>query len=873
VNKLRFTLLLLPLLALAATSACRPFAAEGESCEETPCAYGLSCFEGICVVPSLPDAGPAPCETVEQCGIGGNDDGRACVDGECVWLGCSSDVECGTRVCDRGECRQRETCVSDDECERGEVCENDACRSACADDGDCGGGLAVCASDGQCRQQCFIDLMCFGDLCVNGVCEPPECANDGDCSRPDGTFFCNAGRCESYLPCGDDDDCFDANFLCNEAGRCEERPLCSVDAECGLDGICVDVHCRPTTPCDASADCDDGDECVAGRCVAEAGCRTTADCSGDQVCSGAQCRDPISTLAESLVMGTAYGRCDADGTGACDIVLLTGEVATVRVTGVAADGAPAQPGLSITGPAGVTVASNAAGLVTLTATSAGSGALNVEVTGTTVKHEGLTVTVVTAPPQTDLAVLVVDGVTGAAVDGATVRFSGDQATTGANGLANLGVPATFDGLLTVEHGQAGVALAGIDAVHSLRVPLVHPPTGMVEPTASGFTARILSSGDEVGDVGIGLAFPSMSSPRAASFGAMFGETVIGSVEVPILGGFPIELPAAATYEATLPIQGNSVVRELAYATTTGGPISATLFEGRQEQGGVFGLLGGGDAVGTALDFAAAAEGFDVLWQTVGVVDDFPLVADGAADYDGDGDTTELVPDWQQLPAIEATPTQLATERVGVSLSGLPPGARARAFAFAGHWLAGWGFAPTGIGVAELTGEDARVQLKAHGPRNDALATAPAVVVIEALYQDTRTSRARVQAAAFSNDLDAGQLLAPPVDAFFVDGIPAPGERTLFLPATAGTDATTFRVRLVGGTSAWDLVVSAGGGGGRTVAIPAELGGLTSFLVEVSSMRLTGMDAEAATLAPFLTGAGPTWPLDESAEAIATASSF
>jgi len=866
------------LLALASTSACRPLAAEGESCASTPCAYGLVCFEQLCIVPSVPDAGPPPCETASDCAVDGNDDGRACFDGACGWAGCSFDVDCGTRVCDRSQCIERETCEDSGECGSGQVCEDGACRSACIAASDCGGGLSVCAADGTCQDQCFFDLMCFGDLCIDGVCEAPECSEDAECARPEGSFFCNGGRCESFLPCSDDAGCFDANFRCNDAGRCEERPICSVDAECGLEAVCIDTHCRDTTSCDLTSDCADDEECLAGRCVNEPTCRSSADCTMGRVCSGAACREPIETDVTALVVGTAHGACRADGTGPCDLVLIVGEQTTVRVVGLADDGAPSFEALTAAAPAGTSATVGAAGVVTLTANAAGSGALSVEVTGTTVTHAALSVTVVAAPSAAELTVLVIDAATGAALQGATATFSGAQATSGASGLASLGTPATYEGMLTVEHSGGGVALLGIDGPGTLRIALVLPPTAAPAPTAAGFTATVTSTGDETGEVGIGLALPSVATPGAASLASLFGDVVSGSLEVPLLGGLPIDLPAAVTFEATLPLQGNSVVKDRAYAATTSGPVSVTAFEGRQGQGAAFQYLGGGDPVGIALDFAAAAEGFDVLWQQLAVIEALPLIADGdladgVADYDGDGDTTELVPDWGQLPTTDVRPSQLPTERVGVTLSGLPAGARGRAFAVAGHWLPGWGFAPTGIGVAELNGDDVLLQLKVHGPANDALAVSPRAVIVEALFEDGRTSRVRVDAATFGSSLAAGQLLTPSTDAFFVDGLPAPGERTLFLPAIAGSDATTYRVRMIGGATRWDLVVSTGAGGGRTVVIPTELGGVGAILLDVTLLRLEGADAAAATIAPFVTGSGPNPPLLDAAQAVATAPAF
>jgi hypothetical protein len=856
--------------------ACQPFAAEGQSCDSVPCAYGLVCFEEICIVPSTPDAGTPPCDDVSDCSVDGNDDGRQCVEGQCVWDECQLDADCGTRICDRGECTVRETCFDDSTCASGQVCEDEACRDACGSDDECGGFLAVCGSEGRCEQQCFVDLMCLGDLCVDGVCQPPDCGSDSDCDGPGGPYFCNAGRCETYLPCSDDDDCFDPDFRCNGEGRCEERPLCARDADCGLDALCLSGHCRPTATCDVDGDCEDGEECVASRCVPAPACRGNGDCSGDDVCVAGACRAPVATDAASLVLETPHGRCLADGSGACTLVLFDGESAEVHVAALDADGVPVLVDLSATSDSGSVGATAGAGVVTLAASAAGATAsIAVSVTGASVSHSALSVrTVSTGATMGNLPVLVVDADSGAPLQNINVAFDNAGALTSADGFVELTGPFVFGGLLTVDNGAVGVALGDIAAAQPVRVALRVPPATPPEPTAAGFTARVQSTGDETGEVSLGLALPSLGHPADASLASLFGDTFFGQLEVPIIGGAPVPLPAAATLSANLPLAGLQVVRDRAFAVTAPGSASVTGFEGVDGTQSVFNFIGNGDALGLALDLATAAEGWDVLWKHAGVLEALPLVEDGdladdIADVDADGDVTELVPDFGQMPEVGVRPEQLATERVGVTTGPMPPGARGRGFAAAGHWLPGWGFAPTGIGVLPASEAEVTHQIKVHGPDNDALSTARRVVVIEAVYDDARQSVARVEADAFGPALAAGNLIAPPEGAFFVDGIPTPADRTLFLPATAA-DATTYRVTLIGDGVRWQVVLARGGGGGRTLIVPQALGGVGSTLVTVEALRLPGDDAQAATLGHFSPGAGPRGDLDVAALARALA---
>lgn len=857
-----------PLLALAlvALAGCQPFASEGERCDDTPCALGLVCVDGACEVPEAPDAGPAPCEADDECVIQGNSDGRACVDGACVWAECAFDAQCGTRVCDQGECAVREACASDDDCDEGDVCDESACRTACADDDACTGLFEACSDDGRCRQQCFTDLLCFGGLCDDGVCTDPQCAVDEDCEEP-GDWFCNDGRCESFLPCDDDGDCFDPAFRCNELGRCEERPLCTRDDECGLEAVCIDAHCRPTESCLVDEDaCGAGRECVAGRCVTEPGCRANADCSDGEVCVRGSCRDETLSDAAEVVAESALGACGGDSEGVCHLALFVGEEARLRFGALDGDGAPVLAAVDarVQGPATITLSSVTRDGASVSAVTAGSDGVLEVFAGDVFTL--LPVTVVGAAPAGALHVLVIDEGTGAPVPGATVTAAGASATSDEHGLAVFApAPSSEPALVSARLGARGVAVADVVPSGALRLPL---PVLVGEPVAvaAGFTARVVSSGDEIGPVGIGLALPSLERLSSVRASSLFGPPYVGSLDVPILGAIPLALPAVATLQASLPLVGDvSDVRPLAYAVTAPGPRAVTAFEGRYETDALFGLTGAGDEVELLLDLAAGAEGMDVLTAHAGVLATAPLVPD-AADVDGDGDSSELVPDFEAFPSVEVTPTARPGERVGVLLGPAPAGARTRVLATAGLLPVGYGFVPTGLAAFSLD-DGAPRQLKAAAPGADGLTSARRALVVEALFDDGRESRLQHVAGAFAPAVDLGSFLEPPVGVTFLDGVPLPGDRLLLLPEAPG--ATTFRVILDGDGARWHVYLPAGQGG-RSVTVDDTLGGLSATLVAVEALRFDDEGATSPTHERFTAGSGPAAPAEEAARALARA---
>ncbi len=837
------------LALLLAAAACRPVGLAGDACTEAPCADGLTCKAGVCTLVTPPPPPPPPCTQDSDCVLDGSADGRVCNtdDGSCGFASCAIDAQCGTRICDNGQCAQNVPCFADGDCASDQICNNGSCRAACTSDADCpavgGFNLATCV-DGQCLQRCLNDTTCIlGGICEQNTCVDPQCSVDEDCTGP-GNHFCNAGRCEQFTPCAVNADCFDANFQCNDLGRCEERPACTVDGDCGL-GLCVTQHCRDPVPCDTGADCADGDECVAGRCVAAPACRTAADCDAGEVCNGGRCAAaPESEDAAVVVVRTPLGACFAQGAGACAVPALVGAVVPLYAQGFGDDGAPVLAALSATPDgAGLSASVDDQGRGSVTCDAAGTATVAVVGGSANAAHVDVTVRCLTSGGALD--VVAYDAATGAALEGAHVFL--DDAEVGVTGAGGLFSDASFTGGAVGVRTDDGRGFVLVDAAPgALFVPLA---AAVSQDGAAGFRALVNGTGDELGDIGLALALPELSSPLDASLENVMGGPFPGAVTVAVIGALPITLPASSIMDATLPLSGFQDVKPEAFDVAAAGPSTALAYEGRFAQQFLLNVAFGGTATSTALDFAAQAEGMDIKLAAAGVLEALPLVVDDG-DIDGDGNTTELVPDYQSFPEISVAPETGPSERVGVKTSAPPQGADARALAVCGVELPN-GFLP--LGIAALVGSDAGEQVKVVGAPAG-VPGAPRTCTVHAVTGDPATTSAVVAraGAGFAPLVDAGPLLAPPAGAFVLDGVPVAGAQSVVVPGVPGADALSVLV-FDGGTT-WTVLAPAAG----SVPLPAYVdpvvvAGTTAYRLgapppSVLSAALGSVDDVAAAVA-------------------------
>ena len=839
--------------------ACRPVPGVGDSCADAPCAIGLVCVEERCQEPEPPPVDPNACAVNEDCELNGSLDGRACEEGQCVFIACAVDAQCGERVCNRDVCAEREACEDNQDCGSGDVCEDGVCKSACGTDEECG-GFSVC-DEGRCFQQCFIDLMCFGDLCEDGVCVPPECVEDVDCPADGASYFCEAGRCVSYVPCVVDGDCFDADYRCSELGRCEERPSCRSDVDCGASALCLGGLCRPTDVCTTDEDCDDDKECLAAKCVATSECRFDGDCENGDRCLGQNCvayEAPDNEDVDALALSFAGGVCESDGTGFCSITLFVGETLSLKVGAFDIDGAPvvANAESSSDNESAATATAVLASEFQINANAAGTALIRVQA-GAGV-HEALTI-VVLEEISAGNAVLVVDEKTGQPIVNATVTIGDEAVNTDLRGVAlyPLAEPVAAESWVSVQIGARGQAILVPSSTSLFRV--LWPRAQRPASEAAGFRARVVSTGDETGALGIGLAISGGERLEDATLESLLGPPFRGALELPLLGAAPVDLPAAATMEASLPLLGSQVIREEALVSVAPGRRSAVFYEGRYPQGDLFGLVGGNDALTLALDLLQRAEGMDSKRMHVGNLQALPLVidgddSDGNTDVDGDGDIAERVPDYFSFPEIEVSPQQLARERVGLSVGALPETARARAVVAAGLLYPGYGFSPSGVGALRVSSDEAiAVQLKVNPPSLPALSAAERGIMMQAIFDAPGLeSRLMYRGETFSSSIEMGTFLSPPTGAFVIEGIPSPDQRLLVLPAAGDADA--YRVTLRSGSVQWTFVAETATGG-RSLVLP-DIFGVGALVEGVEVWRLDGADLVAPTLRPFAVGQGP-----------------
>jgi hypothetical protein len=193
------------------------------------------------------------------------------------------------------------------------VCENaTACKTRCASNADCTGGLACDTGTGQCRgaakkangQVCDGGMNgadCMSGFCVDGVCCESACG--GGCRACSSALTGQAdGRCVA-IPAGmdpqnectrDDPGSCGRDGTCDGAGGCRRYPdgttcgsyCCNANGNerrCQL--ACTGGQCTTQTTM-LTEDCDDNVQCTDDKCEASG---TAARCTHGNRCGGSRC--------------------------------------------------------------------------------------------------------------------------------------------------------------------------------------------------------------------------------------------------------------------------------------------------------------------------------------------------------------------------------------------------------------------------------------------------------------------------------------------------------------------------------------------------------------------------------------------------------
>jgi hypothetical protein len=655
---------------------------------------GFVCIDGHCQAPE--------CSLDDDCAPD-----QRCIDHHCTDCNCQTDADCPLDEFCYLECvcRDREVvpCDSDEDCAEGELCIDSACVPAplCERDADCPPGLVcdggVCVHpcetdddcgmfhlcvDGHCLQQCLSDALCLepGTICENNLCVPAECTQDSDCTGETGEYIrCRNGRCESYTPCETNEDCGDPNFICTD-GACEELPTCSFDNNCGPEETCIDGHCHPATPCQTEEDCPADRDCIGGVCLPHA-CRGPEDCPGDQVCVAGECIDPGNPDAVYSVVILTPGGPIRSGQQ-IQLVAIALNQAGDEVPGIAFDWESSQPARAAVSADGVLTGGDEAGSTQVTATARGTGRSSRPVAFLNMLNPGAAT----------LRVVAVWAAGRAPVEGATVLLEWDAGSlslvTDAEGTAVFPAP---DGAASVHvfsevHDYVSVFHT---ASRDLLIPLDERTDGT---KAGGFVGSMTVSGE--GMLSLGLAGLSVAGDLVdLDFGKLLGQTF--NVTVDLMGySLTLPLPAQMTMGASLqdiPIaikDSYNVLgqRGLRTAWALGGRLDISVLSDLFSSGSIT------DVLSLLLPmFSLMNHG---LLPTYDVFP-LPLVPD-ADDVDGDADTTELRPDWDNFRDVDLSPTQPQSLSVQVSPPALPAGTGVQNAIYLAGGLSALGFTPLGL---------------------------------------------------------------------------------------------------------------------------------------------------------------------------------
>lgn len=597
---------------------------------------------------------------------------------------CTADTDCtAPQICAGGVCTSPTSCTDSTQCPGGLLCQLGTCDDACTQDPDCGDTtMFTCeTATGLCRARCFDDNTCdFGFICESLVCLPAQCTVDSDCTGANEE--CQGeenghGRCVEVFACMGDGDCPD-NFVC-ENMTCVELPACLTDRDCDAMSYCEDRHCQPAEAC-TNGSCAAGFDCVGDRCV-PAVCRGDADCPNmGEVCVAGEClATPIAATVTDVRILTPAGTVE---TGA-----------TYGFTAVALDAAgDIVPGIRVAWASSDTNVAAIASDGVATAAQAGQTGIvaSVDTGSMTVASSSVALTVLSAMPA-GFRVVVSDQASGRALSGVTVICNAETMQTDASGVAvfDQTTPKTCSAF---DPGHDYVTVFGLTGT-SAQLDL--PPLSRSD-RSTGFTGTVDTSFSS-SPVKLSFSGGSIASPL---FGFTAANLLGGDVftfDVPVVGS--VAFPSGATASATTQF-GSFDLKSTYYTRTQAGLRRSWTFAGGAELSDL-GLGGGGNLLENLLPlFQTFRHGGSTGLETLV---DIPNIVD-SADINGNGDTTEMVPDYNGFVPKNLTPTRDQNLRFVVDGTGvsLPAGLNA-VMLVGGVVMPRIGFVPLGLdGLAQPT---------------------------------------------------------------------------------------------------------------------------------------------------------------------------
>lgn len=650
--------------------------------EDAECTAGQICESEVCV--------QAECDAARAC-----DEGFMCQDGRCAPIEetpCEDDSECtGTEICVAGSCEPATTCADTSECPAGLICIESICREPCTQDSDCGSPLMnrCDTNTGLCQSRCLNDNMCpQGQYCEANLCVDAECTSDAECNPP-GEICEGAdngrGHCVQVTPCGPNGECPTGSACDATTNRCEPLPGCRTDRDCSGDAYCADGFCVPTEGC-TNASCGPGLECVGEVCV-PAICRANADCPvSGEICVGGVCQAPpssefvtsvrIITPAGFVRPGTTYG-----------FVALAQDQAGRVVPGAQFEWTSSSTTVATIAASGLATGGPAAGITQIRAT--------VQSSIGPVVSQPVNLTNLGPALSAGVRVTVVRQDNGASVMGATVQVGvggvDTSLVTDATGTASFpNLPAGSVDVTVVHPNFDWVTVLGSDAT-DVRIEL--PPLTRTDRAAGGRGTVDLSRVTTSGALSLSLSGASLASPLLTSDpGQIFGGDTFNA-QIPMIGNVPV--PAGNT--VAVEIMGFPLtLKDTYYAKAQPGLRALWSFGGKVDFGNAG--LGAGDLQNLLAALLPFYQRFEHTVDPTVTMLALPKVVD-TADIDGDGDTTEQVPDWQGFANRSLTPSQPQTLRYQLRVDNLPfvTGGNANTLVvMSGVILPGVGFVPLGL---------------------------------------------------------------------------------------------------------------------------------------------------------------------------------
>ncbi|RLB52582.1 MAG: hypothetical protein DRI34_14500, partial [Deltaproteobacteria bacterium] len=513
------------------------------------------------------------------------------------------------------------------------LCEDGSCAECCSDtdcgDGTCNAGVCQCPSGqemkcaaGQMCVECCAtsdcdDSVCPGQVsCDNGTCEALGFAQGEDCSK-DATACCSGLSCDVFTnTC--QPEC-DGDAFCQAL----DMPFAG-DLKCS-NGVCDFDHCLKDTNCSPGMVCYNGDCVTIPSCDDIDSCQIVPAATVTQQGTAVQLAASAYFASGALAPGVTFEWASDDQT-----------IAAVDVDGLVSGGA-------------------STGSATITATVAGG--CSVSCTATVRNYGGVT---------QGSRVVVLSELEQTPIEGATVEAGGESVQTDANGVANLTADLSATAAdVTIWHPQyhyltmrgVGVndVIAHLGKLYQFDFSS-NPPKQVAGGIKGKFDfSRIPCEPGKACDVSFGLGGLSIPGNLVnLNFDLLIGGMI--NTEIDIGGKQIVPLPAGLVL-----CLNAQCFKENFTPTGIPGKRAAWGLGGKLDLSELIEILGpvitgGGDDIDIGPILVALLPMFANFYTAIEpniTVDPIDMIVD-VNDINGNDETTDLVPDYDNFPAHDMT---------------------------------------------------------------------------------------------------------------------------------------------------------------------------------------------------------------------------